>query len=72
MRSKMRSAVAGTLETIVDDGEAIVDLQVRVGTAPLRARITRQSLVKLRLAEGQAIYALIKAVSFDRRSGGYA
>jgi ABC-type molybdate transport system ATPase subunit len=39
---------------------------------PLLARITRRSLHALALREGQPVYALIKAVSLDRRSVGYA
>jgi molybdate transport system ATP-binding protein len=49
-----------------------VDVQLRIGDATLIARITRRSRVELGLAEGQAVYALIKAVSIDRRSVGYA
>ena len=38
----------------------------------LTARITRESLQRLRLVPGQSVYALVKAVAFDRRSVGYA
>ena len=62
----------GTLVAIADPGGLIVEAQLRVGAASLVARITRRSRVDLRLAEGQQIYALVKAVSFDRRSVGYA
>ena len=62
----------GTLVAIADPGGPIVEAQLRVGAASLVARITRRSRVDLRLAEGQQIYALVKAVSFDRRSVGYA
>jgi molybdate transport system ATP-binding protein len=34
----------------------------------LRARITRESVARLGLQPGQAVCALIKAVSFDRRA----
>jgi molybdate transport system ATP-binding protein len=50
----------------------IVDIRLRVGEASLLARITRRSRDQLSLTEGQRVYALIKAVSFDRRSVGYA
>ena len=50
----------------------IVEVQLRVGQVPLLARITRRSLHALALREGQQVYALIKAVSLDRRSVGYA
>jgi molybdate transport system ATP-binding protein len=54
-----------------EDGP-IVDVQLKVGEAPLLARITRRSRDQMRLAAGQRVYALVKAVSFDRRSVGYA
>ena len=50
----------------------IVDVQLKVGEAPLLARITRRSRDQMRLAAGQRVYAMVKAVSFDRRSVGYA
>ena len=50
----------------------IVDVQLAVGSAALNARITRRSYEQLGLRVGQDVYALIKAVSFDRRSVGYA
>jgi molybdate transport system ATP-binding protein len=66
------NALPGTLVAIADPGGPIVEVQLRVGAASLVARITKRSRVELQLAEGQPIYALIKAVSFDRRSVGYA
>ncbi len=50
----------------------IVDLQLAVGGATLVARITRRSFQQLGIRTGQEIYALVKAVSFDQRSLGYA
>ncbi len=50
----------------------IVDVQLAIGSTPLGARITRRSLQQLGLHVGQDVYALVKAVSFDRRSVGYA
>jgi molybdate transport system ATP-binding protein len=55
-----------------DEEGPIVDVQLKVGEAPLLARITRRSRDQMRLAAGQRVYALVKAVSFDRRSVGYA
>jgi len=66
------NVLPGTLVAIADPDGPIVEVQLRVGTASLVARITKRSRVDLRLAEGQRIYALVKAVSFDRRSVGYA
>lgn len=50
----------------------IVDLQLAVGNAALTARITRRSFQQLGIRTGQELYALVKAVSFDQRSVGYA
>ncbi|MEO5766274.1 MAG: molybdenum ABC transporter ATP-binding protein [Casimicrobiaceae bacterium] len=51
---------------------AVVDLELAVGEARLLARVTRRSCAELGLREGQEVFALIKAVSFDQRSTGYA
>ena len=66
------NVLPGTLDSLADDGGPIVEAQLRVGQALLRARITRRSRIELGLAEGQPVYALVKAVSLDRRSVGYA
>jgi len=50
----------------------IVDVQLAVGSVTLVARITRRSFQQLGIRPGQELYALIKAVSFDQRSVGYA
>ena len=66
------NVLPGTLVAFADDGGPIVEAQLRVGDTALQARITRRSRVELGLAQGQSVYALIKAVSLDRRSVGYA
>jgi len=59
--------------TAMDDGVGpIVDVQLAVGRATLNARITRRSAQQLGIGVGQNVYALVKAVSFDQRSVGYA
>jgi molybdate transport system ATP-binding protein len=50
----------------------IVDVQLAVGGATLVARVTRRSFQLLGIRAGQELYALVKAVSFDQRSVGYA
>ncbi len=50
----------------------VIELALAVGDATLRARITRRSCVQLGLTEGREVFAMIKAVSFDHRSTGYA
>ena len=66
------NVLEGSVAAIADDGGPIVELQLHVGAARLQARITRRSRDELNLAEGRLVYALIKAVSLDRRSVGYA
>jgi molybdate transport system ATP-binding protein len=57
----------------IDEGTGpIIDLQLAVGGATLVARITRRSFRQLGIRAGQELYVLIKAVSFDQRSVGYA
>jgi len=59
--------------TVMDAGAGpIVDVQLSVGGATLNARITRRSFQQLGIHVGQNVYALVKAVSFDQRSVGYA
>jgi molybdate transport system ATP-binding protein len=66
------NVLPATLVAIATEEGPIVDVQLRVGKLPLTARITRRSMHELALREGQQVYALIKAVSLDRRSVGYA
>jgi molybdate transport system ATP-binding protein len=48
------------------------DVRIQVGAVSVLARITRRSLDQLRLEPGTEVYAMIKAVSFDRHSVGFA
>jgi molybdate transport system ATP-binding protein len=66
------NVLSATLVAISGEEGPIVELQLQTGEAALLARITRKSLHELALREGQQVYALIKAVSLDRRSVGYA
>jgi molybdate transport system ATP-binding protein len=57
---------------IREESGAVVDIQLKAGEAILMARITRRSLIQLGIHQDQALFALVKAVSFDHRSTGYA
>lgn len=59
------------LEIHQGDG-AIVELRIAIGNASIVARITQRSLHALALRDGQQIYALVKAISLDRHSVGFA
>jgi molybdate transport system ATP-binding protein len=60
------------VSAIGDDHGASIDVHLAIGAASLTARITRHSLHALAIREGQALFALIKAVSLDAPSVGYA
>ena len=65
--------VLPTRVTAIDEETGpIVDLQLAIGGATLVASITRRSFQQLGIRTGQEVYALIKAVSLDQRSAGYA
>ena len=66
------NVLPGTVVAIADEQGAVVDVQIGVGATRLTARITRRTLRELGIVEGSAVFALVKAVSFDRRSVGYA
>jgi molybdate transport system ATP-binding protein len=51
---------------------AIIDVALRVGPTLLVARITRKAASDLGIAPGMTVHALVKAVSIDRRSVGFA
>ena len=56
------------IEIGVDDGSQI-DVLLDVGT-PLIARVTRKSVIAMRLKAGTKIFAMIKAVAIDQRTMG--
>ena len=66
------NVLRASVVAIANEGGPIAEVQLRIGEASLSARITRRSLADLGLTEGREVYALIKAVSIDRRSVGYA
>lgn len=68
----MLNILPGTIAVLREDAGATVDVQVQVGEAKLIARITRHSAARLKLTPGLRIFALVKAISLDRRSVGYA
>ena len=66
------NVLRGEVVSLSDEDGAVVDVQIRVGNTLLTARVTRRSRNELGIAEGVEVYALVKAVSFDQRSVGYA
>lgn len=66
------NVLRGRVTAIREETGPIVDVQLAVGDALLLARITQRSRRELDLQVGRDVYALVKAVSFDHRSTGYA
>lgn len=66
----MLNILHGTVTEIGDEKGPLVDVLVDIG-CPIWARISRHALRSLNIETGKQIYALIKAVSFDRRSLGH-
>jgi len=68
----IQNVLPATVRAIGGEFGAIVDVQLDAGGTPLRARITRKAAEELRLAPGVPVHALVKAVSIDRHSAGFA
>lgn len=65
----IRNVFAGTIVEIREEPEtAFAETLVDIGGGRLRARITRESVADLALAPGKPVYALVKSISFDRRT----
>ncbi len=65
------NCLAGTVAEISGDGSS-ADVRIMVGATAIIARVTRHSIQTLNLAPGVPVHALVKAVSLDRHSVGYA
>lgn len=65
----IRNVVAGSVAEINEEANtAYAETLVDIGGARIRARITRASIRDLKLTEGSRVYALVKAITFDRRA----
>jgi molybdate transport system ATP-binding protein len=64
----IRNILVGTITDIaLREGSSYAELLLDIGSARLRARLTRAAIEDLGLAQGQTVHALIKSVSFDSR-----
>jgi molybdate transport system ATP-binding protein len=68
----VQNILQGTVRAVSDEYGAIIDVEVQLGSTRLVARVTRKAVDELGLAPGVPVFALIKAVSIDRRSVGFA
>jgi molybdate transport system ATP-binding protein len=66
------NCLPGRVVQIGAEPGASVDVRLDVSGTPLLARITRHSAERLGLAPGKDVWAMVKAVSLDRPSVGYA
>lgn len=65
----VQNILSGVIAAIVAEPDtAYAETLVDIGGARIRARITRAAAADLALEPGRPVYALIKSVSFDRRS----
>ncbi len=64
------NVLAGEVEALAPVEEGALEVQLRLGTERLLARVTRRSGDALGLAPGRQVFALIKTVAIDRRSLG--
>jgi molybdate transport system ATP-binding protein len=64
----IQNVLAGRIQEVGAAEAGVVRVSILVGSATLRARVTRRAAEHLRLASGMAAYALVKAVSLDRQS----
>ena len=68
----IQNIFAAEVDSLSGEFGAIVDVGLRVGATALVARITRKAAEELALAPGARVHVLVKAVSIDRRSVGFA
>jgi molybdate transport system ATP-binding protein len=68
----IRNVLAGKVVELGEEEGSSLDVRLDLGGTPLLARITRKSALELGLKPGLPVYALIKSISIDRRSVGYA
>ena len=70
----IRNILEGTVGAIDNRGGAIAEVHVQLAgpdSRELLARISTQALDEMQLKTGQPVYALIKAIAFDKRSMGF-
>jgi molybdate transport system ATP-binding protein len=66
------NCLRGKVVEIGTEPGASVDVRIDVAGTAIIARVTRHSVRALGLSEGSEVWALVKAVSLDRHSIGFA
>jgi molybdate transport system ATP-binding protein len=70
--ASFQNVLHATVRSIGTEFGALVEVTVTVGSTAIVARITRKAVRALDLAPGRPVFALVKAVSIDRHSVGFA
>jgi molybdate transport system ATP-binding protein len=70
--AEIRSCSEARIASVGTPQNGIVSVTMTVGSVPLRSRVTQRAVDQLGLKPGQPVFALVKAVSLDRRSVGRA
>jgi len=68
----IQNVLQATIVSVGTPQNGIVSVTMTVGSVPLRSRVTQRAVDQLGLKPGQPVFALVKAVSLDRRSVGRA
>ena len=64
----IRNSVPVVIEEIAEEAGAFAEIALRLRRQRLRARITRKSVAELELKPGDEVFALLKAISLERRT----
>jgi len=70
--SSILNVLPGRILEIVEGPGAAAEVRLAVGETILLARVTQRSVRRLGLVSGRQVYALVKAISLDRHSTGFA
>ncbi|MGH6913618.1 MAG: TOBE domain-containing protein, partial [Geminicoccales bacterium] len=63
----IRNVMAGRIAAVEAEPGAFAEVAIDLGGPLLRARITREAVDELALAQGRPVFALVKSVALDRR-----
>ncbi len=70
--ASFQNVLPGVVGFVGQEFGALVEVAIDIGPSRLAARVTRKAVDELGLVEGRPVYALVKAVSIDRHSVGFA
>jgi molybdate transport system ATP-binding protein len=68
----IQNVLAARVHSLAGEFGAMIDVHLETGGVALLARVTRKAADELGLAPGLEVLALVKAVSIDRHSAGFA